>query len=148
MSPDPEEVRIVNLADLDKVLHKCSSQELLTEIRIGVATTNRDIIAMSASFQELNARFDEHMSQQERDMADFRKIFEKHNEEIVDVTHNCRFPEYWDAIWKRVSELEKDKYERGGSTVWETRLWNIAQAVMIAMVVAVVLYFMKGGAIS
>ena len=125
--------------------HVCAAQDILIDIRISVVT-------ISAAVEQLNAQFENHMSSQEKDrekqdqiFRQFQALMKEQGDDIVDVQHHCRFPEKWLDVDERLNVLEIDYHKRGGSSIWTDRLWNILQAVGIALVVALTLFFMKGG---
>lgn len=135
---NPKSIELTNIDELADILknatHKCTSQEIMTEIRIGVAELNRDMASMTACFKQLNARFEEHM-----------QIIASHAADLEDVKHNCRFPDKWKDIEDRVKILEKSEHSRGGASVWTDRLFNFMNSVLVAVVIFVILFFMKGG---
>ena len=125
--------------------HICAAQDTLTDIRISLVT-------ISAAVEQLNAQFENHMSSQEKDREkqdqifhQFQALMKEQGDDIVDVQNHCRFPEKWLDVDERLNVLEIDYHKRGGSSIWTDRLWNILQAVGIALVVALTLFFMKGG---
>jgi transcriptional regulator of heat shock response len=146
---NPKPIELTNIDELADILkdatHRCTSQELLTEIRIGVAEMNRDMISMTACFQQLNARFEEHMREQDQVHREQMQIIASHAADLVDVKHNCRFPDKWKDIEERVKVLEKSEHSRGGASVWTDRAFNFMNSVLVAVVIFVILFFMKGG---
>lgn len=152
MAVDSGEAKSINVTNIDalakalKESHVCTSQEILTDIRIGVAEMNRDMISMTACFQQLNARFEEHMREQDQILREHMQIIAAHTEEIGDVKHNCRFPDRWDKLDTRITALERSDFSRSGATKWEDRIFGFVNAIIVAIVIFVVLYIMKGGA--
>lgn len=146
---NPKSIELTNIDELADILkdatHRFTSQELLTEIRIGVAEMNRDMISMTACFQQLNARFEEHMREQDQVHREQMQIIASHAADLVDVKHNCRFPDKWKDIEERVTVLEKSEHSRGGASVWTDRAFNFMNSVLVAVVIFVILFFMKGG---
>jgi len=59
-----------------------------------------------------------------------------------------QFPLLMSGMWLDSENLKENDAKRVGSKTWEDRIWNIGQAVVVAIVIAVALWFMKGGAIS
>lgn len=148
-SYEAKSIEVTNIDELAKVIkeatHQCTSQEILTDIRIGVAETNRDIISMTACFQQLNARFEEHMKEQDQVLREHMQIIASHATDIVDVKHNCRFPDKWDEVNTRLKTLEDSESARKGSGKWEDRIFQFMNSVLVAVVVFVVLFVLKGG---
>ena len=146
---DAKAIEVTNIDELAKVIkeatHTCTSQELLTDIRIGVAETNRDILSMTTSFQQLNARVEEHMREQDQVLREHMQIIAAHATDLVDIKHNCRFPENWDRVDKRLSALEHSESLRKGSSKWEDRLFSIMSSIAVAVVIFVILFILKGG---
>ena len=146
---NPKSIELTNIGELADILkdatHRCTSQELLTEIRIGVAEMNRDMISMTACFQQLNERFEEHMREQDQVHREQMQIIASHAADLVDVKYNCRFPDKWKDIEERVKVLEKSEHSRGGASVWTDRAFNFMNSVLVAVVIFVILFFMKGG---
>ena len=146
---NPKSIELTNIDELADILkdatHRCTSQELLTEIRIGVAEMNRDMISMTACFQQLNARFEEHMREQDQVHREQMQIIASHAADLVDVKHNCRFPDKWKDLEERVKVLEKSEHSRGGASVWIDRVINFMNSVLVAIVIFVILFFLKGG---
>jgi hypothetical protein len=140
-------VFIENLKDIADA-HVCKSSEILTELRIQSATTAEQMIHMSACFQELNASLDEHMKNVDEGMKDIKTIITRHETDIVDLKHNCRYPEYWEGVWKRIKILEEDYQRRQGATKWDDRIYEIVKYLVCAVLGAVLLFFMQGGKIS
>lgn len=148
-SYNPAPIEVTNIDELARVIkestHSCTSQEILTDIRIGVAETNRDIISMTACFQQLNARFEEHMREQDQVLREHMQIIAAHSNDLVDVKHNCRFPDQWDNMDRRINALEHAETLRKGSSKWEDRLFSIMSSIAVAVVIFVILFILKGG---
>ena len=148
-SDNPKSIELTNIDELANILkdatQKCTSQEVMTEIRIGVAELNRDMVSMTACFQQLNARFEKYMREQDQVRREQMQIITSHAADLEDVKHNCRLPEKWKDIEDRVKTLEKSEQTRGGESVWTDRLFNFMNSVMVAVVIFVILFFLKGG---
>lgn len=99
------------------------------------------VTQVTASLSDLNKRL-------EAFTDEIRKTLKDHEERIVDVEHNCRKEVNWQRTWNRLESLEKAEIQRAGAKPYLDRVLNFVQAVLIAAVVAVVLFFMKGGAIT
>lgn len=146
---EPRSIEVTNIDELARVIkestHTCTSQEILTDIRIGVAEMNRDMISMTACFQQLNARFEEHMREQDQVHREQMQIIASHAADLVDVKHNCRFPDRWKELDARLSAIEKLETARSGESKWNDRLFNFMNSVLVAVVIFIILFFMKGG---
>ena len=146
---NPKSIELTNIGELADILkdatHRCTSQEMLTEIRIGAAEMNRDMISLTACFRQLNERFEEHMREQDQVHREQMQIIASHAADLVDVKHNCRFPDKWKDIEERVKVLEKSEHSRGGASVWTDRAFNFMNSVLVAVVIFVILFFLKGG---
>lgn len=119
MADDAKAVFIENIEELSSITHKCTSQELLTEIRISQARTEETLSNLATRF-----------------------------EAYTKAGHECKYKEQIDKNTVACEYLKEQIHKMQGQSKWEDRLWNIGQAVLIAALVAVILFFMKGGAIS
>lgn len=143
--PDATPIRIINAEEL-KNPHTCTSQEILTDIRIQVATTGQELIGVNATLQELSARFEE----QNRYLMDFIREQNETMNRIQEAAkgHNCRYEDQIKQIAEAVNSLKHEQAKQSGEQKWTDRIYSILQAVIIAAVVAVVLFLMKGGSIN
>jgi len=116
---DETKVIIENIKDLEDLTHKCTSQELLTKIQVSQGR-------MEETLKNLVDRF----------------------EAFVDAGHQCQYKEQIQRNSAACEYLKEQIYKMQGQSKWEDRLWNIGQAVLIAGLVAIVLFFMKGGNIT
>lgn len=112
-------VIIENIDDLSSITHKCTSQELLTEIRICQARTEETLSSLVTRF-----------------------------EAYTNTGHECKYKDQIDKNTDACEYLKEQIHKMQGQSKWEDRLWNIGQSVLIAALVAVVLFFMKGGNIT
>lgn len=140
-------IRIDNFVDIAQHLHQCTSQELLTEIRIDIAETKKDIIGLSVTIEEINSSLNSFIEGQESRNSQLTSILQKHAEMIMSHESKCPQGEEWVRIWKKVEMLENEYHRRSGRGLWEDRIYSIIQAIMIAAAVALVLWFMRGGSI-
>lgn len=153
-------VHITNLGDLPK--HECTLQETVTDLRIEFRGMSADITNLAAAMQELNARMEEWMRGQDEKFSLLRNHCSKSDtistiqakieilESRVERTelHKCKHDNNIANILKILETLKLNESKREGSKTWEDRIWNIGQAVAVAIVISVTLWFMKGGAIS
>lgn len=133
MADDTREVTIGNLGDIAKHLHVCTSQPQLTEILVAIGRMDEALSNQAAASQELSARFEEQS---------------RHITQVLNQRHEC----YQVAELRRTSAaidyLKEELHKQQGSSKWEDRLWNIGQALVVAVMVAVVLFIMGGGIIK
>lgn len=132
-----------------------------------LATISKEMVSLSACVQELNARFEEFLRYQSDHELRIRKTetvclhgdwwsknWDKHDKIDNKVTilenrsHPCKLEQPFGALVEVVKSLQNVENQRLGSKQWEDRVWAIGQAIFIAAIVAVVIWFMKGGAIS
>ena len=106
------------------------------------------VTQVTAELSNLNARLFETNKRLEAFTEEIRKTLKDHEERIVDVEHNCRRTSDWSRCWNRIEALEKSELKRTGAQPVIDRAMNILQAVIVAAVVALMLFFMKGGAIT
>ena len=85
------------------------------------------------------------MREQDQVHREQMQIIASHAADLVDVKHNCRFPDKWKDIEERVKVLEKSEHSRGGASVWTDRAFNFMNSVLVAVVIFVILFFLKGG---
>lgn len=114
-------VRIENIDELVNAKHRCNSIETLTDIRIGVAETGKDIVNLAAFFQQLSAKLDEAQDEQNKN---------------------------WERNWSRLDALEKAEHHRQGAGRWEAWILDAFKSVMVAVVVIIAAYLMSGGHIT
>lgn len=124
-------VRIENLADIEK-LHKCTSQEILTQIRIEITETKGNITNLSAMLQEIRAQWEEHIGDQDMCLKEQMKIIKQLQEEIIGI-----------RMW-----IEKEESRKKTNEPWVNRILNVAQGVVITILGLFILFFIKGGSLQ
>lgn len=124
-------VRIENLADIEK-LHKCTSQEILTQIRIEITETKGNITNLSAMLQEIRAQWEEHIGDQDMCLKEQMKIIKQLQEEIIGM-----------RMW-----IEKEESRKKTNEPWVNRILNVAQGVVITILGLFILFFIKGGSLQ
>ena len=95
----------------------------------------------------LNSRLTEAVKELRLFREEIKKTLADHETRLVDVEHNCLREASWNRCWDRIEALEKSEMQRCGAKPYEDRIWGILQAVLVAVIVALVLWFMKGGQI-
>lgn len=167
MTEGATKVHISNLGDLPQ--HECTLQETVTDLRIEFRGMSAEMTNLAASIQELNARIEEFMKGQDEKLsllkgfcskadtiATMQAKIELQENRITTLEnriagaerHHCIQEENIANILKILEVLKEAEAKRAGSKPWEDRLWNIGQAVSVAIVVAIALWFLKGGSIT
>jgi len=120
----------------------------LNDLMQSILDNSVAVTQVTGELSNLNARLFETNKRLEAFTEEIRKTLKDHEERIVDVEHNCRRTSDWSRCWNRIEELEKSEHKRTGAQPVVDRAMNILQAVIVAAIVALVLFFMKGGAIT
>jgi len=121
--------------------HVCENTKLLTDIQIQLATNAEKMDLISNNIKEWKASQDEHNK-------DIKEIVARHETEISDIKHNCRFPKRWDGVWDRIDKLEKDLDQRTGAGKWEERIYKYIEYAICAILGAFIMWWMGGGKFS
>jgi hypothetical protein len=124
-----------------------SNPETLYDLMQSITDNSVAVTQVTAELSNLNARLFETNKRLEAFTEEIRKTLKDHEERLVDVEHNCRKVGDWTRCWNRLEALEKSEMQRCGAKPYEDRIWGILQAVLVAVIVALVLWFMKGGQI-
>ena len=120
----------------------------LNDLMQSILDNSVAVTQVTGELSNLNARLFETNKRLEAFTEEIRKTLKDHEERIVDVEHNCRRTSDWSRCWNRIEALEKSELQRTGAQPVIDRVMNILQAVIVAAVVALMLFFMKGGAIT
>ena len=120
----------------------------LNDLMQSILDNSVAVTQVTGELSNLNARLFETNKRLEAFTEEIRKTLKDHEERIVDVEHNCRRTNDWSRCWNRIEALEKSELQRTGAQPHIDRVMNILQAVIVAAIVALVLFFMKGGAIT
>lgn len=120
----------------------------LNDLMQSILDNSVAVTQVTGELSNLNARLFETNKRLEAFTEEIRKTLKDHEERIVDVEHNCRRTSDWSRCWNRIEALEKSEHKRTGAQPVVDRAMNILQAVIVAAIVALVLFFMKGGAIT
>ena len=105
------------------------------------------ITQVTGELASLNARLTEAVKELRLFREEIKKTLADHETRLVGVEHNCLKESNWQRAWNRLEALEKSEMQRCGAKPYEDRIWGILQAVLVAVIVALVLWFMKGGQI-
>lgn len=128
----PAEVRITNIDELTEISHKCTSIDTLINLQISLARMEEAFTNLTCSTQDMKTEF----AQAIREVK-----------QALMAPHLCK---YEDLIKKNnalVEKLVSESSENRGKAKWEARIDRIIDGVIIAVVVASLLFFMKGGSI-
>lgn len=121
--------------------HVCENTKLLTDIQIQLATNGEEMKHLVECLEEWRSAQDEHN-------RDIKAIVTRHELEITDLKHNCRFPEYWESAWKRLKTLEDDYQRRQGAGKWEERIYKYIEYAICVVLGAAIMWWIGGGHIS
>lgn len=105
------------------------------------------ITQVTGELASLNSRLTEAVKELRLFREEIKKTLSDHETRLVGVEHNCLREASWNRCWDRLEALEKSEMQRCGAKPYEDRIWGILQAVLVAVIVALVLWFMKGGQI-
>jgi len=124
-----------------------SNPETLVTLMESLAENSVAIIRITGELANLNARLTEAVKELRLFREEIKKTLADHETRLVGVEHNCLKESNWQRAWNRLEALEKSEMQRCGAKPYEDRIWSILQAVLVAVIVALVLWFMKGGQI-
>lgn len=124
-----------------------SHPETLVSLMESLAENSVAITQVTGELASLNARLTEAVTELRLFREEIKKTLSDHEARLVDVEHNCLKEANWTRCWNRLEALEKSEMQRCGAKPYEDRIWGILQAVLVAVIVALVLWFMKGGQI-
>lgn len=124
-----------------------SNQETLVTLMESLAENSVAITQVTVELASLNSRLTEAVKELRLFREEIKKTLADHETRLVGVEHNCLKESNWQRCWNRLEALEKSEMQRCGAKPYEDRIWSILQAVLVAVIVALVLWFMKGGQI-
>ena len=122
-----------------------SNPETLVTLMESLAENSVAITRITGELASLNARLTEAVKELRLFREEIKKTLADHETRLVDVEHNCLREASWNRCWDRIEALEKSEMQRCGAKPYEDRIWGILQAVLVAVIVALALWFMKGG---
>lgn len=123
MAEEPRSVRIENLAEIEKLSHKCTSTDLLTEIQVSIAKLEAAITSMAVASQELNARFEE----QNREFRQF-----------IQTGHICKYA-------AQIELLMNERHKKQGSDYWVEKFVESIKYLVLFVAGMFLTYILKGG---
>lgn len=124
-----------------------SHPETLVSLMESMAENSVAITQVTGELASLNTRLTEAVKELRLFREEIKKTLSDHETRLVGVEHNCLREASWNRCWDRLEALEKSEMQRCGAKPYEDRIWGILQAVLVAVIVALVLWFMKGGQI-
>jgi hypothetical protein len=145
-SDSPKSIRVENIDALANMSHVCVSQPTLTEIQIQLAKQSEGMIHMASCFEELGAR----MEEQNRNLLQY---IESSNDrlrllEISANNHKCAKETQIINLAADITNIKMGFAAMTGESKWIDRGVNIFQSVLIAVIVILATFFMKGGTIT
>jgi len=123
MADEPRSVRIENLAEIEKLSHKCTSTDLLTEIQVSIAKLEGEITSMAAASQELNARFEEQAKE-------FRQY--------MSAGHVCKYA-------AQIELLMNERHKKLGSDYWVEKFVESIKYLVLFVAGMFLTFILKGG---
>ena len=132
MADESRSIRIENLDELEKVTHKCTSTELLTEIQVSMAKLEGAITSMAAASQELNTRFEEQAKE-------FRQY--------MSAGHVCRHVEQIQRNTNAISLLEQERLKKVGSDYWVEKFVESLKYLILFVAGMFLTFILKGGSL-
>ena len=125
MADEPRSVRIENLAEIEKLSHKCTSTDLLTEIQVSIAKLEAAITSMAAASQELNTRFEE----QNREFRQY-----------MSAGHVCRYA-------AQIELLMNERHKKLGSDYWVEKFVESLKYLILFVAGMFLTFILKGGSL-
>ena len=132
MADESRSIRIENLDELEKVTHKCTSTELLTEIQVSMAKLEGAITSMAVASQELNARFEEQAKE-------FRQY--------MSAGHVCRYADQIQRNTTAISLLEQERLKKIGSDYWVEKFVESLKYLILFVAGMFLTFILKGGSL-
>ncbi len=132
MADESRSIRIENLDELEKVTHKCTSTELLTEIQVSMAKLEGAITSMAAASQELNTRFEEQAKE-------FRQY--------MSAGHVCRYADQIQRNTTAISLLEQERLKKIGSDYWVEKFVESLKYLILFVAGMFLTFILKGGSL-
>ena len=147
MPEEPKKVIVENISELNDITHKCTAGETLTRIQVEQGKFGENIIHLSVCFEEISAQLQE----QNKNLLTF---IESSNERMrmlesaINKQHVCLKDKQIIELTADVTSIKMTLASMGGESKWVDRVINIGQALLIAIMVVLATWFMRGGAIT
>lgn len=139
-------VRIENIDEIADLAHRCTAQDVLTKIQVEQARFSENLIHLSVCFEQVAAQLQE----QNKNILAF---VETSSERICLLEtsigkHDCKKETMLINMAADITNIKMELSAYKGESKWVDRAMNIIQAVLIAVIVLLATFFMKGGAIT
>ena len=147
MLEESTKVIIENIDELCDITHKCTAEETLTRIQVEQGKFGENIIHLSACFEQLSAQLQE---QNKNLLAYIESSNERMRmlESAINKQHVCSKDKQIIELVADVTNIKMTLASMGGESKWIDRAINVGQALLIAIMVVLATWFMKGGAIT
>lgn len=149
MAPDGDSP--VNIRLVDSRFHDCSSRDILTDIQVAQAKTSEGLTHIGVCFEELTAQTQEYNKS-------LQSFVESSNERLTALEiaqskqHKCVKDTIIISLSAEVTNLKIEiaalKNRLKGENKWSDRIWIMGSSFIVAMIVVLATWFMKGGAIN
>lgn len=147
MSEDAKKIIIENIDELCDITHKCTAQDTLTKIQVEQGKFGENILHLSVCFEQLSVQLQE---QNKNLLAYIESSNERMRmlESVMNRQHVCSKDKQIIELAADVTNIKMTLASMGGESKWIDRAINIGQALLIAVMVVLATWFMKGGAIT
>ena len=147
MSEDSNKIIIENIDELCDITHKCTAQDTLTKIQVEQGKFGENILHLSVCFEQLSVQLQE---QNKNLLAYIESSNERMRmlESAMNRQHVCSKDKQIIELAADVTNIKMTLASMGGESKWVDRAINIGQALLIAVMVVLATWFMKGGAIT
>ena len=141
-------VRVDNIQELKDLTHICTSQDLLNEIRLGVVGQSKDILYITGMIGELTAKLKENMDLQIATSREHMQSIIGNSNDIRDLKYLIPSKDATKETECRLKNLESCEEQKKGSGRWEQRVDKIIDGLVLLVIGAILIYFLKGGVIT
>jgi hypothetical protein len=147
MAGDATKIVIENIDELCDITHKCTAQETLTRIQVEQGKYGENLTHLAVCFEQVAAQLQE----QNKNLMAF---IDTSNERVrmlesaINKQHLCSKDQQIISLAADVTNIKMTLAAMHGESKWIDRAVNILQAVLIAVVVLLATWFMRGGAIT
>ena len=147
MPEDAKKIIIENIDALCDITHKCTAQDTLTKIQVEQGKFGENILHLSVCFEQLSVQLQE---QNKNLLAYIESSNERMRmlESAMNRQHVCSKDKQIIELAADVTNIKMALASMGGESKWVDRAINIGQALLIAVMVVLATWFMKGGAIT
>ena len=147
MSEESKKIIIENIDELYDITHKCTAQDTLTKIQVEQGKFGENILHLSVWFEQISAQLQE---QNKNLLAYIESSNERMRmlESAMNRQHVCSKDKQIIELVADVTNIKMTLASMSGESKWVDRAINIGQAILIAVMVVLATWFMKGGAIT